>query len=87
MILSDTGSGLCTAAIAMLLWLGNLEVWHIYLAMVVSSTCQGFQCPAYYSAWNYLLERPGLMMFLLFFVVTNFTIGLVQVLITSVEFL
>ena len=169
MILSDTGSGLSTLAIAILLWLGNLEVWHIYLAMTVSSTCQGFQWPAYYStstllvakkhfgrangmiqlgkaagqlfspilagilvakiqvhgvilidfatfalalltlllvrfpqhqkhnqnqktktplwqeinsACNYLLERPGLMMLLLFFVVTNFTIGLVQVLIT-----
>lgn len=169
MILSDTGSGLSTGAIAILLWLGNLKVWHIYLAMAVSSTCQGFQWPAYYatptllvakkhfgrangmiqlgkaagqlfspilagilvakinvhgvvlidfatfafalltlllvsfpqhqknnenketktplwqeinSAWNYLLERPGLIMMLMFFVVTNFTIGLVQVLIT-----
>lgn len=171
MILSDTGSGLSTSAIAFLLWLGNLKIWHIYLAMAVSSTCQGFQWPAYYatptllvakkhfgrangmiqlgkaagqlfspvlagilvariqvrgvvlidfatfalalftlvivrfpqhqrsnenenkefktplwqeisSAWNYLLERPGLIMMLMFFVVTNFTIGLVQVLIT-----
>lgn len=168
MIFSDTGSGLTTAAIAILLWLNSLQVWHIYLAMALSSTCQGFQWPAYYAtptllvakkdfgrangmiqlgkaagqlfspmlagilvakiqvqgvvlidfatfafallilllvrfppyqkqntqeakvplwqdisfAWSYLLERPGLMMMLLFFVVTNFTIGLVQVLTT-----
>lgn len=169
MILSDTGSGLSTVAIAILLWLGNLQVWHIYLATAVSSVCQGFQWPAYYatptllvakkhfgrangmiqlgraagqlfspllagilvatihvhgvvlidfatfvfalsilllvkfpqhhkssqdrktktplwqeinSAWNYLLERPGLRMMLVFFVVTNFTIGLFAVLIT-----
>ncbi len=169
MILSDTGSGLSTLAIALILWLGHLEIWHIYLAMAVSSTCQGFQWPAYYatptllvakkhfgrangmiqlgkaagqlfspvlagilvskiqvsgvilidfatfswalltllvvrfpkhhksnenqetktrlgqeisSGWNYLLECPGLLMMLMFFVVTNFTIGLAQVLIT-----
>ncbi|MEM9219067.1 MAG: MFS transporter [Cyanobacteria bacterium P01_F01_bin.150] len=32
--------------------------------------------------WRYILQRPGLLMMLMFFVVTNFTIGLVQVLIT-----
>ncbi|MDJ0714713.1 MAG: MFS transporter [Prochloraceae cyanobacterium] len=168
MILSDTGSGLSTLAIVLILWLGNLQIWHIYLAIALSSICQGFQWPAYYAtptllvakkhfgrangmiqlgkaagqlfsplvagiliskiqvpgvilidfatfglavltllvirfpkhhksseeetnppiwqeisfAWNYLLERPGLLMILTFFVVTNFTIGLVQVLIT-----
>ena len=169
MILSDTGSGLSTLAIALIFWLGHLEIWHIYLAIVVSSICQGFQWPAYYatptllvakkhfgrangmiqlgkaagqlfspvlagilvskiqvsgvilidfatfswalltllvvrfpkhhksnekkesktrlrqeisSGWNYLLKFPGLLMMLIFFVVTNFTIGLVQVLIT-----
>lgn len=169
MILSDLGSGLATATIVLLLWLGQLEIWHIYLAMAFSSTCQGFQLPAYYAiptllvdkedfgrangmiqlgkaaghlfspilagilveiiqvkgvilidfatfgfavltllvvqlpsyqkssesrqdknslwgeisyGWNYILARPGLLMMLMFFVVTNFTIGLAQVLIT-----
>ena len=169
MILSDTGSGLGVFAIALLLWLGKLEIWHIYLAMAFSSTCKGFQWPAYYASptlflgkkhfgrangmiqlgeaagklfspmlagaligiiqlkgiilidfftftfsiltlliirfpkyeksqksqskketlweemkfgWDYLYHRPGLMILLSFFVVTNFVIGLAQVLIT-----
>ncbi len=32
--------------------------------------------------WHYLVTRPGLLMLLMFFVLTNFTIGLAQVLIT-----
>ena len=169
MILSDTGAGLSTAVIALLLWFGLLELWHIYVAMGISSICRGFQTPAYYSiptllvpkkhfgrtngmiqlgkaaghlfspalagvligiiqvkgiilidfatfgfalltllvvrfpayltktsetergrslwsetsyGWHYILARSGLLMMLLFFVVTNFTIGLVQVLTT-----
>ena len=169
MILSDVGSALGTAAIAILFWLGKLEIWHIYLAMALSSTCKGFQVPTYNAiptllvgkenfsrangmielgkaaghlfspilagilveivqlqgiiaidfatfgfalltllivrlpsqpkisnkdksqtsfwtdinyGWQYILARSGLLMMLMFFVVTNFTIGLVQVLIT-----
>ena len=167
MILSDTGSGISTALIALLLWFGQLEIWHIYLAMAASSTCKGFQFPAYAATptllitkkhfgrangmiqlgkavgqlfspilaglligiiqvkgvilidlvtfslailtlivvrfpqpqkthlttqksiredisygWKYILARPGLLMILVFFIITNFTIGLVQVLIT-----
>ncbi|MEM8827930.1 MAG: MFS transporter [Cyanobacteria bacterium P01_G01_bin.19] len=169
MILSDVGSAVGTAAIAFLFWLGKLEIWHIYLAMALSSTCKGFQVPTYNAiptllvgkenfsrangmielgkaaghlfspilagilveiiqlqgiiaidfatfgfalltllivrlpdqqkssdkeksqtsfwtdinyGWQYILARSGLLMMLIFFVVTNFTIGLVQVLIT-----
>ncbi|MFK8185505.1 MAG: MFS transporter [Phormidesmis sp.] len=179
MIVSDTGAGLSTIVMALLLAFGKLEIWHIYLAMAVSSTCNGFQLPAYYASptllvskkhfgrangmiqlakaarhlispvlagvlvnivqlqgimlidfatfgvaililltvrfspppsgnrsnrsndstpndptsndsiwkdisygWNYILARPGLLIILLFFAVTNFTIGLAQVLIT-----
>lgn len=174
MIISDTGAGLSTVVMALLLASGKLEIWHIYLAMAVSSTCNGFQLPAYYASptllvskkhfgrangmiqlakaarhlispvlagvlvnvvqlqgimlidfatfgvsililllvrfspppsgdsfnhsndsipndsiwkdisygWNYILAQPGLLIILLFFAVTNFTIGLVQVLIT-----
>lgn len=169
MILSDIGSALGTGAIALLFGLDKLEIWHIYLAMALSSTCKGFQVPAYNAiptllvskdnfgrangmiqlgkaaghlfspilagilvdiiqlqgiiaidfatfgfalftllavrlperlkngdrdttqtsfwtdvnyGWKYILARPGLLMMLIFFVVTNFTIGIVQVLIT-----
>ena len=169
MIVSDTGAGVSTVVMALLLAFGKLEIWHIYLAMAVSSTCNGFQLPAYYAiptllvskqhfgrangmiqlakaarhlispvlagllvgivqlqgimlidfltfgvaisillalrfsslpsgkrstqpngsiwkdisyGWKYIFARPGLLLILLFFAVTNFTIGLVQVLIT-----
>jgi MFS transporter, DHA3 family, macrolide efflux protein len=169
LIFSDSGSGLSTLAIAIMLWSGKLEIWHIYLATLVSSICKGFQQPAYYTTptllvakkhfsrangmiqlgkavgqlfspilagalvksiqvqgvilidfatfifalltllvarfpkyfrsskgnaklgmywrqaiygWNYIVMRPGLLMLLMFFFVTNFAIGLAQVLIT-----
>ncbi|MEM6597763.1 MAG: MFS transporter [Cyanobacteria bacterium P01_D01_bin.36] len=169
MIISDAGAGLSTVVMAILLAFGKLEIWHIYLAVAVSSTCNGFQLPAYYASptllvskqhfgrangmiqlakaarylispilaglligvvqlqgimlidfvtfgvailillavrfssrqsreslsqhkvsiwqdinygWKYILARPGLLFILLFFAITNFTIGLVQVLIT-----
>ena len=43
MILSDTGASVCTLSIALLLWAGRLEVWHIYIAMAISSTFSAFQ--------------------------------------------
>lgn len=57
MLFSDLGSGLSTFAIALLLWFGWLEIWHIYLAMAVSSTCKGFQWPAYCSTPTLLLPK------------------------------
>lgn len=168
MIFSDTGSGLATLAIAILLSFGKLEIWEIYLAMSISSVCKGFQKPVYYATptllvspqnfgrangmiqiskavgyllspfiaglllakiqiqgviyldfttylfalatlliirlpkikkseakpspsqtfwqqiifgWNYIRARAGLLVMLLFFMIINFTIGLVQVLI------
>jgi len=169
MLLSDLGSGLSTFVIVLLLWSGQLEIWHIYLTMAVSSICKGFQEPTYYTTltlllpkkhfgrangmiqlgqaagklfppalagilvgiiqiqgvilidfatflfavftllivrfpqlersseskthqgslwgeaafgWNYIVARPGLLMMLMFFIITNFTIGMAQVLIT-----
>ena len=169
MILSDSGAGLSTLAIALLLLTGWLEIWHIYLAMAISSICKGLQKPTYYSmttllvekkhfgrasgmvqlsqggkqlfspvlagmlivmiqlqgvilidfvtflfalvtllivrfpqpkrsndgkaaqgsllheaiyGWTYIMARPGLVMMVLFFAITNFTIGIAQVLIT-----
>ena len=43
MLLSDTGAGLATLAVALLFLTGRVQVWHIYLATAVSaafSTCQ-----------------------------------------------
>jgi MFS family permease len=56
MILSDTGAGLATVAIAALLWSGNLDVWHLYPLLAVQGIFQTFQWPAY-SATTTLLVR------------------------------
>ncbi|MBE9144081.1 MFS transporter [Planktothrix mougeotii] len=168
-ILSDIVAALCTLSIALLMWQGWLQIWHLYLAVGVSSACKGFQQPAYYTiptifvskedfgrangmiqlaqgagqllspilagilvdtikiygvilidfitffiaistlifisfpnvphhhygnfsptslleniveGWYYIKVRRGLLMLLIFFFITDFTIGLVQVLIT-----
>jgi MFS family permease len=47
MILADAGAGLSTLFIALLLFSGRLELWHIYLSAAVSSLCGAFQWPAY----------------------------------------
>lgn len=57
MILSDLGAGLTTVAIALLLVTGRLEIWHIYLAVAVSSAFSAFQWPAYIAATTLLLPK------------------------------
>ena len=60
MILSDAGAGVCTLGVALLLWAGRLEVWHIYLAMALSSTFSAFQWPAYSAATTLLVPKEHL---------------------------
>ncbi|MGB0386326.1 MAG: MFS transporter [Ardenticatenaceae bacterium] len=60
MILSDSGAALSTLAIALLLSTNQLEIWHIYLATVVSSTFNGFQWPAYTAATTQLVPKQHL---------------------------
>jgi len=60
MLLSDSGAGLSTLAIAPMLFAGRLEVWHIYLATSVSSTCSAFQSPAYAAATTLLVPKQHL---------------------------
>lgn len=57
MILSDTGSGLCTLGVALLLALGRLEIWHIYLLMAASSAFGAFQWPAYSASISLLVPK------------------------------
>ncbi|MBW4497710.1 MAG: MFS transporter [Oscillatoria princeps RMCB-10] len=60
MILSDSGAGLSTVAIALLLVTGRLEIWHIYLAVAVSSAFSAFQWPAYSAATTLLVPKQHL---------------------------
>lgn len=60
MILSDSGAGITTVAIALLLTTGNLQIWHIYLAVSFSSLCKTFQLPAYTASTSSLVPKEFL---------------------------
>ncbi len=60
MILSDTGAAICTAILAILIYFGQLEIWHIYLVLMVSSVMRGFQTPAYFASVSLLVPKEQL---------------------------
>ncbi|MBD2498839.1 MFS transporter [Nostoc sp. FACHB-280] len=60
MILSDSGAGLSTLAMGLLLLTGRLEIWHIYLAVGVSSAFSAFQLPAYVALTTLLVPKQHL---------------------------
>ncbi len=57
MILADTGAGIGTLAIALLLFTDNLEIWHLYVALGFSGIFQSFQWPAYSAATTLLVSK------------------------------
>jgi MFS transporter, DHA3 family, macrolide efflux protein len=60
MMISDAGAGLSIGAIALLLAIGHLELWQIYLATAVSYTFYAFQGPAYTAATTLLVPSQYL---------------------------
>ena len=60
MILSDSGAAACTAVIAVLLYTGTLEIWHIYVVALASSSFSTFQWPAYSAATTLLVPKRHL---------------------------
>jgi DHA3 family macrolide efflux protein-like MFS transporter len=60
MILSDSGAGLSTLAITILFATNHLEIWHIYLAIAISSTFRAFQWPAYSASITLLVPKQHL---------------------------
>jgi MFS transporter, DHA3 family, macrolide efflux protein len=57
MMLSDLASGLATIAILILYLTGNLQIWHLYIASVISGTFQTFQWPAYSAAITMIVPK------------------------------
>jgi DHA3 family macrolide efflux protein-like MFS transporter len=57
MIVADTGAGLGTLAIALLLFSDNLEIWHLYFTLGFSGVFQSFQWPAYSAATTLLVAK------------------------------
>ncbi|MBE9048713.1 MFS transporter [Pleurocapsales cyanobacterium LEGE 10410] len=60
MIMSDLGTGLITLVVLSLVWSNNLLVWHIYLALIASSSLNAFQQPAYTAAIAQLVPTDKL---------------------------
>jgi MFS family permease len=60
MIMSDTVSGLITIVAMGLVFTDSLQVWHIYLAVIISSTFNAFQLPAYTAAIAQLVPKEKL---------------------------
>lgn len=60
MIFSDSGAALRTLAVAVLLYTGNLEIWHIYIAAAINSVFGAFQFPAFSAATTLLVPKRHL---------------------------
>ena len=60
MILSDTGSALVTAVTFLLLFFGDLQIWHIYLLAFFNSSFSAFQEPAYTASVTMLVPKAQL---------------------------
>jgi len=60
MLLSDTGAGLSSSFVAMMLLTGELGVWHVYVATFFNSAFSAFQWPAYSAATSLLVPKEHL---------------------------
>jgi DHA3 family macrolide efflux protein-like MFS transporter len=60
MILSDSGAGASTLFMALMLYAGRLEIWHVYLAVAVNAIFNTFQWPAYSAATTLLVPKEHL---------------------------
>jgi DHA3 family macrolide efflux protein-like MFS transporter len=60
MIMSDTGAGLATLIVAVLLFTGHLQVWHVFLVTAISAAFTTFQWPAYSATTTLLVPKEQL---------------------------
>lgn len=60
MILSDLGTGIITLFVFALVGSNSLAVWHIYIALTISSSLNAFQQPAYIAAIAQLVPPKNL---------------------------
>lgn len=60
MLLSDSGAGLSTLVIVLLLLSDQLKLWHIYLATTFGSLFNAFQIPAYKASISLLVPKKHL---------------------------
>jgi MFS family permease len=60
MLIADSGAAVSTLVLGLLYWLGWLQVWHVYLGVLVSSSFSTFQGPAYSAMISVLVPRRHL---------------------------
>jgi MFS family permease len=60
MILSDTGAGLSTLFIMIVFVVGDLHIWHVYVASFLNSAFSVFQWPSYSAATTQLVPKEHL---------------------------
>lgn len=60
MIAADSGAALCTGFLMLLIYNGQLEIWHIYVIMGFNSLFRALQVPAYTASVSLLVPREQL---------------------------
>jgi MFS family permease len=60
MIVADTGAGLSTLLVILLLVMGQLELWHIYVLTLVSAAFGTVQWPAFMAVTTLLVPKENL---------------------------
>ena len=60
MIIADTCDALLTLSVFILLGLGDLQLWHVYIVVAVGSVFSAFQEPAYTSSVTMLVPKEKL---------------------------
>ncbi len=60
MIFADGMSALAVVVLAVLFWLGQAQVWHIYTLMFIRSVAGGFQWPAMQASTTLMVPKEHL---------------------------
>jgi len=60
MLIADTTTALATAVLIYLVWAGSLQIWQIYLLMLVRSTAGAFHMPAMLSSTSLMVPEEQL---------------------------
>lgn len=60
MLLADCGAGLATLGLALLLWSGRLQVWHIYLIVAINRIFDSLKVPALSASTTLIVPKAQL---------------------------
>ena len=61
LLLSDAGAAVGTLLLAVFLWTDLLQVWHIFIVVILTSAFESFQAPAFQAAIPQLVPRKHLV--------------------------